>query len=85
MYLDCMRDPACTVHRAAGQVRVHPHTSFRWRHRFLQWAKLDRPAKLGGIVEADETFFAGNAQGKKSRYCERRESAAALGRANSQR
>ena len=64
-YLDCMRDPACTVHRAADQVQVHPNTSFRWRHRFLEWAKLDRPAELQGIVEADETFLLESQKGKK--------------------
>ena len=64
-YLDCMRDPACTVHRAADQVQVHPNTSFRWRHRFLEWAKRDRPAKLEGIVEADETFLLESHKGKK--------------------
>jgi transposase-like protein len=34
-YLDCMRDPACTVKRAADNVNVHGNTSLRWRHRFL--------------------------------------------------
>ena len=68
MYLDCMRDPACTVHRAADRVQVHPNTSFRWRHRFLEWAKLDRPAKLEGIVEADETFLLESQKGKNT-YC----------------
>jgi hypothetical protein len=38
-------------------VNVHANTSFRWRHRFLQWARLDPPARLTGIAEADETFL----------------------------
>ncbi|MFL6709736.1 MAG: IS1595 family transposase, partial [Massilia sp.] len=29
-YLDCLREPVCTVHNAAGKVGVHPNTSFRW-------------------------------------------------------
>lgn len=64
-YLDCLRDPACTVNRAAGKVRVHPNTSFRWRHRFLHWVKDDRPVKLQGIVEADEMFLLESKKGDK--------------------
>ena len=64
-YFDCLRDPACTVYSAAGKVGVHPNTSFRWRHRFLQWTKLDRPASLTGIVEADETFLLESQKGHK--------------------
>ena len=56
-YFDCLRDPACTVHSAAAIVGIHPNTSFRWRHRFLAWVKLDRPSCLQGIVEADELFL----------------------------
>jgi transposase-like protein len=64
-YFDCLRDPACTVRSAAEKVGVHANTSFRWRHRFLQWAKLDRPDKLAGIVEADETFVLESEKGEK--------------------
>jgi transposase-like protein len=44
------------VRKAADRSGVHRNTAFRWRHRFLHWVKLDRPAALNGIVEADETF-----------------------------
>ena len=64
-YFDCLRDPACTVKSAAAKVAVHPNTSFRWRHRFLQWAQLDRPAKLTGIAEADETFLLESQKGSR--------------------
>jgi transposase-like protein len=64
-YCDCLRDAACTVKSAAEKVAVHPNTSFRWRHRFLQWAKLDRPASLQGIAEADETFLLESEKGNK--------------------
>ena len=64
-YCDCLRDPACTVKRAADKVGVHANTSFRWRHRFLQWVKFDRPAKLQGIVEADEMFLLESEKGSK--------------------
>ena len=36
---------------------VHPTTAFRWRHRFLGAPAADKPKKLSGIVEADETFI----------------------------
>ena len=36
---------------------MHPTTAFRWRHRFLGAPVADKPKKLIGIVEADETFI----------------------------
>ena len=45
-----------TVAAAAERCGVAPSTSFRWRHRFLR-AKTAESEVLGGIVEADETFF----------------------------
>ena len=44
---------------------MHANTSFRWRHRFLHWAKLDRPASLAGIAEVDETFLLESQKGQK--------------------
>ena len=35
---------------------VHPTTAFRWRHRFLRAPSDDKPRRLSGIVEADETL-----------------------------
>ena len=43
--------------KAAAHCGVHLTTSFRWRHRFLRAPAATREA-LGGVVEADETFFA---------------------------
>jgi hypothetical protein len=40
--------------------------SQRWRHRFLHWVKLDRPAALNGIVEADETFLLESQKGLRT-------------------
>ena len=45
-----------TVKAAAARCGVDPTTSFRWRHRFLR-AEITNSEPLGGIVEADETFF----------------------------
>jgi transposase-like protein len=64
-YFDCLRDPACTVHSAALKVGVHPNTSFRWRHRFLTWTKLDRPASLEGVAETDQTFLLESEKGAR--------------------
>ena len=65
-YFDCLRDAACTVKSAADKVGVHASTSFRWRHRFLKWTRLDRPARLEGIVEADETFLLESQKGSRN-------------------
>ena len=64
-YLECLRDPACTVKSAADKTGVHANTSFRWRHRFLQWSKLDRPASLAGIAEVGETYLLESQKGQK--------------------
>ncbi|MEG0084330.1 MAG: helix-turn-helix domain-containing protein, partial [Massilia sp.] len=54
------------VRKAADRVGVHRNTAFRWRHRFLHWVKLDRPARLNGIVEADETFLLESQKGSRT-------------------
>jgi transposase-like protein len=45
---------------------VHPTTAFRWRHRFLGAPAADKPRKLEGIVEADETFILESFKGRWS-------------------
>ena len=54
------------VRKSASRVSVHRNTAFRWRHRFLHWVKLDRPATLNGIVEADETFLLESQKGSRT-------------------
>ena len=54
------------IRKAADRVGVHRNTAFRWRHRFLHWVKLDRPAPLNGIVEADETFLLESQKGSRT-------------------
>ncbi|MBD8656212.1 IS1595 family transposase [Oxalobacteraceae sp. CFBP 13730] len=54
------------VRKAADRIEVHRNTAFRWRHRFLHWVKLDRPAALNGIVEADETFMLESQKGSRT-------------------
>ena len=36
---------------------VHPTTAFRWRDRFLRQPSNDKPRRLSGIAEADETLI----------------------------
>ena len=54
-----------TVRKAATSVGLDPTTSFRWRHRFLTWLKLDRPPVLQGITEADETYLLESNKGSR--------------------
>src|SRR5215213_6761547 len=50
--------------KAAAHCGVHLTTSFRWRHRFLRAPAATREA-LGGVVEADETFFRRSEKGSR--------------------
>ena len=51
--------------KAAARCGIDLTTSFRWRHRFLQASQEAKPAKVEGIVEADETFFLRSVKGSK--------------------
>jgi len=53
------------VRQSAERLDVHRNTAFRWRHRFLDWVKLDRPQCLTGIVEADEMFLLESQKGSR--------------------
>ena len=63
-YLQCVLD-SLTVRKAAKAVGVHRNTSFRWRHRFLDWTKNDRPLRLHGIAEADEAYLLESEKGAR--------------------
>jgi transposase-like protein len=54
-----------TIRESAVDTGVHRNTSFRWRHRFLSWISQDRPAKLHGITEADETYVLESNKGQR--------------------
>ena len=64
-YLDCMLD-SHTVRKAAAKVGIARNTSMRWRHRFLDATKADRPTCLNGIAEADETFLLESQKGART-------------------
>jgi hypothetical protein len=57
---------ATSVARAAEIAEVNYTTAFRWRHRFLGAPALDKPKKLEGIVEADETFIRESFKGRRA-------------------
>lgn len=53
-----------TVRAAAARCGIAVSTAFRWRHRFLRAAGGD-PARLGGIVEADQTYVLESRKGSR--------------------
>lgn len=54
-----------SLRKAAARCDMHLETSFRWRHRFLAVAKDLKPARVAGIVEADETFIRKSSKGSR--------------------
>src|SRR5208337_2049957 len=50
----------------ASRCGVAYTTAFRWRHRFLAAPALDKPTRLNGIVEADETFILESFKGRRA-------------------
>jgi len=55
-----------SVAEAASRCGVAYTTAFRWRHRFLAAPALDKPTRLNGIVEADETFILESFKGRRA-------------------
>ncbi len=54
-----------TIAKAAARCDVDHTTAFRWRHRFLEALTRDKPTRLSGIVEADETFILESFKGRR--------------------
>jgi transposase-like protein len=50
---------------AAARCGVASTTAFRWRHRFLAAPALNKPTRLTGLVEADETFILESFKGRR--------------------
>ncbi len=63
-YMQCLLDSR-TVRDAADRVHVARSTSFRWRHRFIAGVRRERPARLTGVVEADETYHLESQKGSR--------------------
>lgn len=53
------------LRQSAVEIGIHRNTAFRWRHRFLNWVKWDRPRALHGITEADETYLLESDKGSR--------------------
>jgi transposase-like protein len=64
-YLAHMLD-SHSVRRAASELGIADTTSFRWRHRFLDLSKHDRPTLLGGITEVDEMYVLESHKGSRT-------------------
>ena len=54
-----------SVRKTAARCGISVPTAFRWRHRFLKAAAADKPIKLEGIAEADETYFLESVKGPR--------------------
>jgi len=63
-YLGSLLDSK-SVRQAASEIGVHRNTAFRWRHRFLERPRQDRPKRLHGIAEADEMFILESQKGSR--------------------
>ncbi len=63
-YFDCMKS-SLTIRSTAEKVSVNKRTSFLWRHRFTEWMSRDIPEELGGIIEADETYYRHSMKGSR--------------------
>lgn len=64
-YLSCMME-SLPLRQTAKRLGIDLTTAFRWRHRFLQLPTQHQPAKVKGIVEADETFFLASLKGQRN-------------------
>lgn len=54
-----------SVRATAKALGLNKDTAFHWRHRFLESLDAMQPAKLQGVVEADETFFLESFKGQR--------------------
>ena len=54
-----------SLRKIAERLDVHLTTTFRWRHRFLEAPKSQKPKVLQGTVEADETYFLYSEKGSR--------------------
>jgi len=54
-----------SLRKAAKRVGIDLTTSFDWRHRLLKLPAKAKPARLQGVVEADETYFLESKKGKR--------------------
>ena len=55
-----------SIRRTAAELGIHRTTAFSWRHRCLIGPEQRNPSVLGGIVEADETYFLRSFKGQRT-------------------
>ena len=64
-YIECMNE-GFSIQKSADRVGISYRTSFIWRHKILSTLSETEPAKLGGIVEADDTYFPYSEKGSRN-------------------
>lgn len=64
-YIECM-NKGYSLRKSAKVVGISYRTSFNWRHKILSTLPEVEPAKLGGIVEADDTYFPNSEKGNRN-------------------
>lgn len=63
--VEAMRD-GLSLKQVEARLGIAHDTAFRWRHRFLATPKVVQAQVLGGVAEADETFFLRSCKGQRS-------------------
>ncbi|MFW5877879.1 MAG: IS1595 family transposase [bacterium] len=63
-YIECMNQ-GWSLRKSAQKVGISYRTAFIWRHKILSTLKEAEPSRLGGIVEADETYFPKSEKGNR--------------------
>lgn len=68
-YVKCMMD-GLSVRKSAAICKINRNTAFVWRHKILDALALlaAKQKRLGGIVEADETFFPLSYKGSRKNF-----------------
>lgn len=54
-----------SIHKIAKELNIAVTTAFYWRHKILSALKKATKSNLGGIIEADETYFPLSFKGQK--------------------
>lgn len=63
-YIECMNQ-GLSLRKSVEKVGISYRTAFIWRHKILSSLREAEPVKLGGIVEADDTYFPNSEKGNR--------------------
>lgn len=69
-FMACL-ESSVTVRASAALLRLHPCTTFRWRHRMLDAALAADVSRLTGLVELSWTRMWHSSKGQPKRYARR--------------